>query len=183
MNAGWPLATNAPCGLDIEESILGDCGLKLDETDWALLRLLERDGRMTNKQLARAVGLSPAACHARIRKLEMAGVILGYRAVLNWRRLGADFEAWAEVVLNDANRSDAFVAFLTGSQTIVSAQRLAQPNVFLLHLVAVSSGCWREFLDAAMSEGFSLDVVRFNLALACVKPIRSPTRAHLHRAA
>jgi len=151
----------------------------LDDTDWALLHLLEVDGRMTNKRLARAVGLSPAACHARVRKLQAAGVIIGYRAVLDWRLLGAGFEAWAEVILDSANQSDAFVAFLAGASAIVSAQRLAKPNAFLLQVAAVSAACWREFLDMAAREGFALEVARFNLAIACVKPARNTMGGNL----
>jgi Lrp/AsnC family transcriptional regulator, leucine-responsive regulatory protein len=158
-------------------------GLKLDETDLALLRLLERNGRMTNKHLACAVGLSPAACHSRVRRLESAGVIQGYHAVLDWHLLGANFEAWAEIVLVCTERQDEFVQFLDCASSIVSAQQLAQSNVFLLHVVASSSECWRAFLDAAARERFALEVARFNLAIASVKPARNATRFRFHRVA
>jgi DNA-binding Lrp family transcriptional regulator len=155
----------------------------LDDTDWALLRLLELDGRMTNKRLARTVGLSPAACHARVRKLEAVGIIAGYRAVLDWRLLGAGFEAWAEIVLVEADRSEAFAALLVGASAIVSAHRLAQPNVFLVRVAGSSTECWREFLTLAAGEGFALEVARFNLTLASVKPARNTMPARLQRAA
>jgi Lrp/AsnC family transcriptional regulator, leucine-responsive regulatory protein len=155
--------------------------LKFDETDLALLRLLERDGKMAIRHLARTVRLSPAACHERVRKLEASGVIQGYRAVLDWRLLGAGFEAWVETVLVSPGRCDAFVKFLNEASLVVSAQRLVQSNAFLLQVTAPTTECWREFMDAARGAGFSLEVTRFNLALASVKPARKAMPTPLRR--
>lgn len=142
--------------------------MKLDDTDWALLRQLQRDARITNKQLAISIGLSASACHARVRKLEALGVIAAYRAMLNWRLLGAVIDAWVELVV-ETDRSDAFVGFLSDASVIVSAQRLAQTNAYLVHFVGESTEAWHEFLSAAERAGFALEVARFNLALDCVK--------------
>ena len=150
--------------------------MELDETDWALLRLLQREGRMSNKRLAMNVGLSASACHARLRKLESGGVIEAYRAMLNWRLLGASFDAWAELSIVSGS-SEAFAVFLAEAPAVRSAQRLAQPNAFLVHVVASSVDSWREFLGAAQRAGFTLEVARFNLALDCVKaPSLGPPR-------
>jgi len=150
--------------------------VKLDDTDWALLRQLQRDARITNKQLATSIGLSASACHACLRKLESGGVIEAYRAILNWRLVGASFDAWAEIVVA-AGGAATFAAFLADAPAIQSAQRLAQPNAFLVHVVANSSDAWREFLIAAERTGFGLEVARFNLALDCVKaPSVGPPR-------
>lgn len=54
----------------------------LDETDRSILRLLRADGRMSNADLADAVGLSPSACLRRVRLLEHRGVIRGYTALI-----------------------------------------------------------------------------------------------------
>jgi DNA-binding Lrp family transcriptional regulator len=143
-------------------------GLKLDDTDRALMALLHRDGRMRNKRLAEAAGLSASACHARVRRLETGGAIEGYRAALNWRLLGAEFDAWAELNV-DAGGAQSFAAFLADAPAIRSAHRLAQPNAFLVHILARSVDAWREFLSAAERAGFALQVTRFNLALDCVK--------------
>lgn len=94
-----------------EESRFWGRGLRLDDTDWALLLLPERDARITNNQLAADVGLSAVACHARVRKLEACGAIEAYCAMLNWRMLGATFDAWAEIAV-EAGGSERFVAFL-----------------------------------------------------------------------
>lgn len=62
--------------------------MKLDEIDKRILRVLQRDGRIANNDLAREVGLSPSPCLRRVRLLEEAGVIDRYVAVLNPARIG-----------------------------------------------------------------------------------------------
>ena len=60
----------------------------LDETDLEMLKLLQADGRMTNAELAKRVGLSPPSALQRVRNLERAGLIKGYHAILDHERLG-----------------------------------------------------------------------------------------------
>jgi len=79
--------------------------LELDRTDWKILRELQRDGRMTNVELARRVGLSPAPCLRRVRVLENDGYIVGYRAMLESNRLGYGIMMFALVGL--VNQGDA----------------------------------------------------------------------------
>ena len=57
--------------------------LKLDATDWRILAELQRDGRITNVELAQRVGLSAPPCLRRVRELERSGVIAGYHAAFN----------------------------------------------------------------------------------------------------
>ncbi len=64
--------------------------INLDDLDRSILRHLQVDGRMSNLDLSRAVGLSPAATHARVRRLEERGVITGYAAQVDPERAGFD---------------------------------------------------------------------------------------------
>jgi len=64
--------------------------MTLDDVDRDILRRLQGDGRMSNLDLARAIGLSPAATHARVRRLEERGVITGYAARVDAERAGFD---------------------------------------------------------------------------------------------
>ena len=72
---------------------------KLDRIDDHILRELGRDGRVSNLALADRVGLSPSACLRRVQELERAGVIKGYRAVLDRAALHAGFTAYIAVGL------------------------------------------------------------------------------------
>ena len=66
---------------------------RLDETDWRILRELQANGRITNVELARKVGISAPPCLRRVRALEEAGFIRGYAALLDDRALGFDVTA------------------------------------------------------------------------------------------
>jgi DNA-binding Lrp family transcriptional regulator len=78
---------------------------KLDATNHRILRELVRDGRQTNLQLAERVGLSPSACLRRVQEMERAGIIRGYRAVLDPDRLGIGFIAYVTVGLNSHTKA------------------------------------------------------------------------------
>jgi DNA-binding Lrp family transcriptional regulator len=72
----------------------------IDEIDRRILRELLRDARQPNLALAERVGLSPSACLRRVQALERAGIITGYRAVLDPEKLGIGFVAYVTVGLN-----------------------------------------------------------------------------------
>ena len=71
-----------------------------------MLDILQREGRISNVEMAERLSLSPSACLRRLRALEAAGVILDYRARLDVARLGYGIEAYVSVNLNLTQRSD-----------------------------------------------------------------------------
>ena len=83
---------------------------RLGKTDRKLLDVLQRDGRITNLQLAQRVALSPSACLRRVRALEESGVIRGYAALLAPAQLGLGLTAFVTVKLEKRGRmpTDAF---------------------------------------------------------------------------
>lgn len=78
---------------------------RLDAVDWRILKELQADGRMTNVELARRVGISAPPCLRRVRALEEAGVIRGYRAMVAADRLG--FEVMVFAMVHLASQADA----------------------------------------------------------------------------
>ncbi len=77
----------------------------IDGKSGDILRVLERDGRISNLELADRVGLSPSACLRRVQELERNGVIQGYRAVLDRTAMGAGFVAYIGVGLGDHSKA------------------------------------------------------------------------------
>jgi Lrp/AsnC family leucine-responsive transcriptional regulator len=73
---------------------------RLDRTDLRILAELQRDGRLSNQELAERVSLTPSPCLRRVRRLEEAGVIRGYAALLDARRVGLGVIAYAHVKLD-----------------------------------------------------------------------------------
>lgn len=72
----------------------------LDEVDVQILAILQSDGRITNADLAKRVGLSPPSVLQRVRTLEKAGLIRGYFAVLDAERMGLKITAWVMITLS-----------------------------------------------------------------------------------
>jgi Lrp/AsnC family leucine-responsive transcriptional regulator len=101
--------------------------LQLDEFDRAMLRILATEGRIPAVELARRVGLSKSPVQARLKRLEDAGVITGYRAVLDPIRMGQAHVAFVEVRLSDT-REAALQAFNRAVLTI--------PEVEECHMIA-----------------------------------------------
>ena len=91
------------CGISIYSEvgslIESSAQVTLDETDLAILELLQSDGRVSNAELARRVGLSAPATHARVKRLETAGVIRQYTALLDREAMGFDMVCFINVSL------------------------------------------------------------------------------------
>ncbi|WP_028294079.1 Lrp/AsnC family transcriptional regulator [Oceanobacter kriegii] len=83
---------------------------KLDKLDMAILRELQKNGRITVTELASRVGLSKTPCQIRMKRLEEQGYILGYMALIDQKKLGTKYVAFVQVSLSDT-RTRALNAF------------------------------------------------------------------------
>ena len=114
---------------------------RLDAIDRNILGELQADGRITNVELARRVGISAPPCLRRVRSLEEAGYIKGYRALLDEKALGCEVTAFAMVHLASQAEADleAFEAFVHGEQAFIQSAtgsvKIAKCN---LHKAATS---------------------------------------------
>jgi len=84
--------------------------MNLDNYDKHILEVLQQDGRISNQELADRIGLSPSPCLRRVRALEQAGVIAGYRAMLDARRLGLNLIAFVSISM-DRHTPERFANF------------------------------------------------------------------------
>ena len=98
-----------------------------DETDKRLLRVLQKRGRISNADLAEAVNLSASACHRRVQRLETDGVITGYVALLDKRRVGVPATIFVEITLM-TQAEEVLAAFETAVARV--------PDVLECHLTA-----------------------------------------------
>lgn len=79
--------------------------VSLDQIDWKIITKLHRDGRISNVELADCVGLSPSPCLIRVRRLERAGFIAGYQAVIDVAKLSPVTYVFTEFSLNEKSRA------------------------------------------------------------------------------
>lgn len=104
----------------------------MDAIDTQLLELLQADGRRTQLELAREVGLSQPAVAERIRKLEARGVIRGYAAQVDATRLGKDITAFIGVSIEHPKYFEGFAKKVLSLPDVLEAHRVAGEDSYLL---------------------------------------------------
>jgi DNA-binding Lrp family transcriptional regulator len=121
---------------------------RLDSIDRNILHELQQDGRITNVELARRVGISAPPCLRRVRSLEEAGFIKGYRALLDEKALGCEVTAFAMVHLSSQAETDlrAFEAFVSREPLVRECWMLSGEIDFVLKCVAPSLSRFQVFV-------------------------------------
>ena len=140
---------------------------RLDAIDWKILRELQDDGRMTNVELARRVGISAPPCLRRVRALEEAGIITGYRALLDAKSLGQDVMAFAMVGLTSQAEADlaAFTKRVESWPIVRESYMLSGEVDFLLKCVAPDLGTFQSFVIDELTAATNVDSVRTTLII------------------
>lgn len=143
---------------------------KLDEIDLRILTELQSDGRMTNVELSSRVGISPPPCLRRVRALEEAGVITGYRALLDERKLGIEVVCFAFVHLASRAEADlaAFQERIREWSLVRECWTLSGDIDFILKCVAADLKAFQDFV-ADLTALPNVRNVRTALALDRVK--------------
>jgi DNA-binding Lrp family transcriptional regulator len=146
-------------------------GPRLDRIDRHILALLQADGRMTNLDLARQVGISPPPCLRRVRALEAAGFIRGYHADLAPEALGFAVTVFAQIGLQSQAESDlkAFEGLVATWPEVREAHMLAGETDFLLKIVAPDWDSYQRFLSARLTAAPNVAHVKSALVLRVSK--------------
>lgn len=121
---------------------------QLDSIDRHILRELQDDGRITNVELARRVGISAPPCLRRVRALEEKGYIKGYRALLDEKKLGFELTAFAMVHLSSQADADLqeFEKFVRGKPLVRECWMLSGEIDFVLKCVAPNLAAFQELV-------------------------------------
>src|SRR5690349_12417422 len=108
----------------------------LDDTDVRIIDVLQREGRITNAELASRVHLSPAPCLRRLQRLEADGVIAGYSANVDPRKVGLDLQAFVRIQLekHDARTVSQFSEKVLRWSEVVACFALTGELDYLLHV-------------------------------------------------
>src|SRR5581483_11270770 len=115
--------------------------MEIDPLNRGILAELQRDCRIAVAELAARVGLSPSACHRRVKQLEEAGLISGYVARLDRRALGFAMEFFIEVSLRSQSDKalDAFERAVQTAPEILECHLMAGGTDYLLRVVATDT--------------------------------------------
>ncbi len=137
--------------------------MDLDSTDRRILAALQGDGRLTNRDLAQRVALSPSPCLRRVKRLEAAGVVQGYRAVLDRVAVGLGLTVFVEIKVERHSRESA--------QTLQDALA-AMPEVVSCHMVSGTADFLVEIVVADL-RAYEALLTNHLLTLPMVADIRS----------
>ena len=136
--------------------------VRLDDIDRRILEELRDDGRITNVELARRVGISAPPCLRRVRALEEAGYIRGYHADLNAEALGYGLTVFALVGLHSQAEADleAFEERVRSWPMVRECYMLTGESDFILKVVAKDWDAWQTFLTTELTPAPNVDSVK-----------------------
>ncbi len=144
---------------------------RLDEIDRKILAELQADGRMTNVELAKRVGISAPPCLRRVRTLEDAGYIRGYHADVDARELGFEVQVFAMVGLQSQAEADltAFEALCHSWSLVRECHMLNGEVDFILKCVAPDLSTFQSFLTEQLTAADNVISVKTSLVIRGAK--------------
>lgn len=146
---------------------------RFDEVDLHILRLLQDDGRMTNADLARTVGLSPPSVLQRVRKLEDLGVIRGYSTLLDQEKLGFGLTVFAQIslALHQEAPIERFRRAIQDIDEVLECYHVSGEFDFLLKIVVEDMKAYEALVRDKLSKIKGLGKIQSCFALATNKQV------------
>ena len=144
---------------------------RIDDLDRLILAELQADGRMTNVELARRVGISAPPCLRRVRALEEAGFIRGYHAKVDTRELGFEVQVFAMVGLQSQAESDlsTFEQRCRDWPLVRECHMLNGEGDFILKCVAPDLSTFQSFLTGELTAADNVASVKTSLVIRGAK--------------
>jgi DNA-binding Lrp family transcriptional regulator len=147
----------------------------MDALDARILHQLEADGRISNLQLAESVGLSPSACLRRVQALEAAGVIRGYRAVLDRAQLGAGLTIFVTVGLSGQLQRDAlaFERAMDDAPEVRECHNVTGSVEYLLRVEVPDLAAYKRFHSETLGTLSQVSSMTSHVCLGSSKDLRA----------
>jgi DNA-binding Lrp family transcriptional regulator len=141
--------------------MMNDSLPKLDRIDLMILAYLQKNGRVTNVDLADAVGLSASPCLMRVRRLEKAGYISGYGAQIQLQKLGDTLTVFTEMTLADHRAADfaRFEASIRRVDEVIECHLVSGGYDYLLKFVSRSVQDYQETIERLL--GLNIGIAKY----------------------
>jgi len=145
--------------------------VKLDAIDVKILIALQNDGRMTKVKLAQTVNLSVSPCWERLKRLERAGVVAGYRAEVDIDKLFIPTQVWVEISLQHHRREDfeRFEAHIDSIDDVVECWALGGSIDYLMRVVSPHMDGYQLLMEGLLDADIGID--RY-VTLVVTKPVK-----------
>lgn len=155
---------------------MSEAPVRLDEIDRKILRLLQADCRLTLSEIAERVALSASPCHRRIKIMEDAGLIRGYVALVDQRRLGLPVSVFVSIKLERQREKDleAFARAISRWPEVLECYLMTGHRDYLLRVVVEDLQAYEKFLKqkltlvpgiASIESSFALDQIKYSIAV------------------
>ncbi|ADP12937.1 Lrp/AsnC family transcriptional regulator [Erwinia pyrifoliae] len=147
--------------------------MALGLTEMKILKHLQDDARVTNQELAEKIGMSASPCWRKVRKLEEEGVIQGYRAVLNRKKIGLGVMVFIRVAIDSHSEADAkkFEQEVTALEDVVACYSVGGDADFLLQVVASDLDSYAEFAMSVVRRLPGIKEMQSMFVLKEIKPL------------
>ncbi|WP_396328398.1 Lrp/AsnC family transcriptional regulator [Burkholderia anthina] len=144
---------------------------QLDRIDRGMLDMLQQDGRVSNARLAEAFSLSETSCWRRLRRLEETGLIAGYHARLDRRKLGLGVMAFVQIVCTQHGEevTAEFERLIQASPNVLACDNTTGEADFLLQVVAADLDEYSHFVERVLRKLPGVLSIRSNLSLRQLK--------------
>jgi DNA-binding Lrp family transcriptional regulator len=145
--------------------------ISLDETDLAILELLQEDASISNAELSERLSLSLTPCWRRRKRMEEAGVIKGYQANLDRRMLGLDIMAFVHIRFSTHadHAPDAFEAVIAQLPQVLACHKITGDADYVLQVLAEDLDSYSDFIEQVLRRQVGIASIQSSLALREVK--------------
>jgi Lrp/AsnC family leucine-responsive transcriptional regulator len=155
--------------------------ITLDDADRRILGALQEDGRLANVDLAERIALSPSPCLRRVKRLEEAGVVRGYRALLDREMLGLGLTVFVDIKVGRHSRENAAALqqALAAMPEVVACHMVSGTADFLAEIVVADLGAYQALLTERLLTLPMVAGIRSNFSLRRIKsdgPLPLPER-------
>jgi len=146
--------------------------IKLDQLDIKIIDKLQADARITNQDLADAVGLSPSPCLQRVKRLEKAGVIASYRVQIDLNSICRHVDVIAAVTLKSHGLEDfaEFELTVTGMQHVVECTKVSGNIDYFVRFICPDIGAYQMLSDELLKLGPKIGNLSSHVVLKTVRP-------------
>ena len=145
--------------------------VKLDEIDRKILEILQTNAKITNAQLSKDIGLSPAPTLERVKKLENSGIIKSYHAQLDTDKIGLGVHTFVQVTLKGHNKKniDIFLAEINKIPEVVECHHITGTGDFILKVIAKDISSYQYLMLGKVSEIEVVDSLQSMVILSTFK--------------
>jgi len=144
---------------------------KLDEIDRKILKILQSNGKITNSQLSKEIGLSPAPTLERVKKLENQGIIESYHAKLNCSKVGLGVSTFVQVSLKVHNKENiqAFLEEINKIEEVIECHHITGSGDFILRIISKDIPSYQKLMLEEVSDIKQVDTMQSMVILSTFK--------------